>query len=137
MAGFSSRGPVVGVALIRPDLSAPGVNVPSAWNDGGYETISGTSMATPHVAGTAALVMSVNPALKGHPDQVADILRATTVTDGVTDPGNNGCGGLTMADWPNYQAGYGRLDAYAAAVMAGLVVSNDTVFVDGFDGATP
>ena len=137
MAGFSSRGPVVGVALIRPDLSAPGVNVPSSWNDGGYQTISGTSMATPHVAGTAALVMSVNPALKGHPDQVADILRATTVTDGVTDPGNNGCGGLTMADWPNYQAGYGRLDAYAAAVMAGLVVSNDTVFVDGFDGATP
>jgi serine protease AprX len=137
MAGFSSRGPIVGVALIRPDLSGPGVNVPSAWNDGGYATISGTSMATPHVAGTAALVMSVNPALKGHPDQVADILRATTVTDGVTDPGNTGCGGLTMADWPNYQAGYGRLDAYAAAVMAGLIVPDDTVFADGFDGAAP
>jgi len=86
-------------------------------------------MATPHVAGTAALVMSVNPALKGHPDEVGAILRATTVTQGVTDPSNSGCGGLTMADWPNYQAGYGRLDAYAAVVVA------DTLFADGFESA--
>jgi subtilisin family serine protease len=86
-------------------------------------------MATPHVAGAAALVISVDPALKGHPDQVAEILRATTVTDGITDPSNSGCGGLTMADWPNYQAGYGRLDAYAAVIKA------DTLFADGFDSA--
>ena len=129
IAGFSSRGPVVASTLIRPDLSAPGVNVPSAWPPNTYQNLSGTSMATPHVAGTAALVMSVNPALKGHPDEVGAILRATTVTQGVTDPSNSGCGGLTMADWPNYQAGYGRLDAYAAVVVA------DTLFADGFESA--
>jgi subtilisin family serine protease len=129
IAGYSSRGPVVASALIRPDLAAPGSNVPSAWPPNTYNTISGTSMATPHVAGAAALVISVDPALKGHPDQVAAILRATTVTDGITDPSNSGCGGLTMADWPNYQAGYGRLDAYAAVIKA------DTLFADGFDSA--
>ena len=129
MAGFSSRGPVVASALIRPDLSAPGVNVPSTWPPNTYANLSGTSMATPHVAGTAALLMSVNPSLKGHPDQIGAILRATTVTDGVTDPSNPGCGGLTINDWPNYQAGYGRLDAYSAVVLA------DTIFADGFDTA--
>jgi len=129
IAGFSSRGPVVASTLIRPDLSAPGVNVPSSWPPNTYQNLSGTSMATPHVAGTAALVMSVNPALKGHPDEIGAILRATTVTQGVTDPSNSGCGGLTMADWPNYQAGYGRLDALRAVVMA------DTLFADGFEAA--
>ncbi len=55
MAGFSSRGPVVGVTLIRPDLSGPGVNVTSAWPPNDYVSESGTSMATPHVAGAVAL----------------------------------------------------------------------------------
>ncbi len=132
MAGFSSRGPVVGSSLIRPDLSAPGVNVTSAWPPNGYQPASGTSMATPHVAGAVALVLSAVPALKGHPDQVAEILRATTVTDGITDPSNSGCGGLTMATWPNYQAGYGRLDAWAA-VQAALTAA-DVIFDNGFDG---
>src|SRR4029077_20880995 len=86
-------------------------------------------MASPHVTGTEALMMSINPALKGHPDQVKAILRASTVTDGITDPSNSGCGGLTMADWPNYQAGYGRLDALRAVIMA------DTLFADGVEGA--
>lgn len=130
LAGFSSRGPVASSGLFRPDAAAPGVSVRSAWNDGSYNTISGTSMATPHVAGAAALLMSVNPALKGHPDKVGDILRETAVRQGVTDPNNSGCGGLTMAQWPNYQGGFGRIDAWAAAAKA------DTVFADGFDEAT-
>jgi hypothetical protein len=82
-------------------------------------------MATPHVAGAAALLMSVNPALKGHPDQVGDLLRNTAVTAGVTDPSNSGCGGLTMADHPNYQVGWGRIDVLAAAQAA--MGSNHTV----------
>jgi subtilisin family serine protease len=130
MAGFSSRGPVLNDELIRPDLSAPGVNICSSVPGDQYScSWSGTSMATPHVAGAAALVMSINPALKGHPDRIGAILRATTVTDGVTDPSNSGCGGLTMDDWPNYQAGYGRLDVHAAVIEA------DTLFSDGFDSA--
>ena len=83
-------------------------------------------MATPHVAGTVALLMSAFPALKGHPGQVAQILRATAITQGVSDPGDASCGGTPITHWPNYMVGYGRVDAWNAY--------HEIIFIDGYDG---
>jgi subtilisin family serine protease len=129
LAGFSSRGPVLGrpslrpgAPNIKPDASAPGVNVPSSWPPNTYTNLDGTSMATPHVAGAAALLMSANPDLKGHPAAVARLLRDTAVTVGVTDPVNQPCGGTARTTWPNFMIGYGRIDVFAAyqAATGGL-----------------
>ncbi|MBU2696151.1 S8 family peptidase [Pimelobacter sp. 30-1] len=69
-ASFSNRGTCV-------DLFAPGVDITSAWLNGGTNTISGTSMATPHVTGAAALYLTTHPTAS--PSAVnAAILAATT-----------------------------------------------------------
>lgn len=125
LAGFSSRGSVTGSALIRPDIVAPGVSICSSIPTNSYScTYSGTSMATPHVAGTVALLLSAFPALKGHPQTVAQILRATAVRQGVTDPVNQTCGGTAATTWPNNMLGYGRIDAWNAY--------HEVIFIDGF-----
>jgi len=56
LAFFSNYGTVV-------DLTAPGAQIYSTWNGGGYQTADGTSMASPHVAGVAALVRAARPSL--------------------------------------------------------------------------
>lgn len=132
IAAFSSRG--TGEAgTIKPNLSAPGVNIRSAAPGGGYAVKSGTSMASPHTAATVALMWAASPALRGDVAATEKILDETAIdTDDTT------CGG-TAAD--NNVWGEGRLDAYAAVsatprgalgAFGGKVVSGDA----GVAGAT-
>ncbi|HEX4925012.1 MAG TPA: S8 family serine peptidase [Bdellovibrionales bacterium] len=111
VARFSSRGPAVykGQEIAKPDVSAPGVDINSAIPGGRYGKFSGTSMACPHVAGTAALLLQVNPKL--NPAQVREVLRQTTTAvdlDGKPTP---------KRVW-NMAYGLGKLNIYDAVKTA-------------------
>lgn len=107
VASFSSRGPTP-AGLPKPDLVAPGAAIVSALPGGGYGALSGTSMATPHVAGVVALMWAANPALIGHIEQTRTLLlRTTQPVDTTTSP----CGALDTA-------GAGLVDALSAVRAA-------------------
>lgn len=109
LAGFSSRGPVTynGETYLKPDISAPGVGVRSSYYDGGYATMSGTSMAAPHVSGVAALLWSGNPGLRERIDLTRQILDSTARPKSYT-----ACGDPPGV--PNSGYGWGIVDALAA-----------------------
>jgi serine protease AprX len=118
IAGFSSRGPVnVYTAIMKPDISAPGVGVYSCKghdnNVGsyGYVSLNGTSMAGPHIAGVAALLMSAHPNLVGNVDALEDAMRFTALERFAVAPF---CGSDNGSSHPNNVYGWGRVDALAA-----------------------
>ncbi len=113
IASSSSRGLVVlpdGGYRMKPDLTAPGVGIRSSIRNSGYGTMSGTSMATPHVAGAAAVLFSAYPILKGNVDRTETLLlqtavRLTSTLDCHTSRGSQ---------FPNAVFGWGRLDLWTA-----------------------
>jgi serine protease AprX len=121
IASFSGRGPVTfdGSNRRKPDITAPGNSVLSSIPISGYSNLSGTSMATPHVAGAVALLWSAVPALRGQVTVTEQILNDSAVHLDSTDCGSSG--------WPNNTFGYGRLDIKAAldraTVLFGGVIS--------------
>jgi subtilisin family serine protease len=112
IASFSSRGPSAFGGEIKPNIAAPGVNVRSSVPTNTYAVFSGTSMASPHVAGTVALIISKNNALRGNIAQLRTLL-----DNSGTDVNSLGCGG-NLDDNNNF--GEGRLNALNAVQNAFL-----------------
>ena len=95
IAGFSSRGPSeCDNTTIKPEISAVGVDVRSSTAGGNYGSLSGTSMATPHVAGGVALLRSAFP--EATPDHVKGALYNTAVDLG--DAGDDNTFGMGRMD---------------------------------------
>ncbi|RBM17874.1 S8 family serine peptidase [Streptomyces sp. PT12] len=109
LADFSSVGPRARDGAVKPDVTAPGVAIAAAGADGaaiwdygtpvadGYVAIDGTSMATPHASGAAALLAQANPGLTG--EEIKAALTASAV------PGEG---------YSAFQQGAGRIDVPAA-----------------------
>jgi subtilisin family serine protease len=114
IASFSSRGVVTsdGSNRLKPDVSAPGVNVRSSFanSDTGYALLSGTSMAAPHTVGTVALVLSAHPQLIGNVGAAQTLLERSALHLA----GAQTCGGIPGAQIPNTTFGWGRIDAFSA-----------------------
>ena len=104
IAEFSSRGPGAD-GETKPNLSAPGDQVRSSVPGGEYAEFSGTSMASPHLAGAVALLWSAAPVLVGDIEATKELLDGTS-----TDVADDSCGG-TAAD--NNVWGEGKLDVQA------------------------
>ncbi|MER6949434.1 S8 family serine peptidase [Nonomuraea sp. NPDC000554] len=124
VADFSSRGPREGDHAIKPDITAPGVEIVAAaaegTADGAHVEKSGTSMAAPHVAGAAAILA------QRHPDWTGQQLKAALVGSAAPSPGAT-----------PFQQGTGRVDLVRALKQQVMVETKDAwaAFLwDGPDG---
>ena len=132
LAIYSSRG-YTSDGRVKPDVSTIGSNImaPDAATSDGYTSKSGTSMATPLMAGIAALMVEANPDLTH--DQVKDII----ITDSIErdlqlldDPGFNDCS--ILENRPDNEFGYGQADPLLFVQSAGSIDSslNVTMNID-------
>ena len=144
MADFSSRGPVLGLGQVKPDISAPGVQVFAATapasligalaattGEPNYYRLDGTSMATPHTAGAAALIK------QAHLDWTPDVVRTVLIN---TATNMRAQSGAPKADGPNADSiiaqGGGLIDVYHAVNAKALMgVTGDGIDKPGILGS--
>jgi hypothetical protein len=130
LASFSSRGPAGSLDLIKPDITAPGVNILAAYagttitgSESAIDAISGTSMASPHIAGATLLVRQARPNWTSSEVKSALMMTATPqvhLEDEVTPAGPHARG-----------SGRARVDR---AINAGLVLNETAV---NYQSASP
>ncbi|HSH83079.1 MAG TPA: S8 family peptidase [Herpetosiphonaceae bacterium] len=137
MAGFSSRGPNKPVpGVIKPDITAPGVDILAAVHTTNplagpeYGILSGTSMSSPHMAGSAALIRALHP--DWTPAEVQSALMTTARTQGVRKDD-----GVKPAD--AFDMGAGRVDLTQAgrAPLTFDIPTADFVTADPAEGGDP
>ena len=135
IANFSSRGPVTvdGSNRIKPDISAPGTGTRSSYNtsDNAYTTLSGTSMATPHIAGAMTLLWCARPDLRHNVSG-----SRTVLNDAAHFIAYKLCG---SAGPPNNVTGWGRVDVLAAVAPTPVQCPPCTfrTGTENFDGVIP
>ncbi|MFF5214956.1 S8 family serine peptidase [Micromonospora sp. NPDC000442] len=120
LAWFSSTGPLARTGALKPDIAAPGVGISAARSqqsagEGMYQSMDGTSMAAPHVAGAAAVLAQRHPEWAGPQLKEALMSSAEALPDG----------------YGPYEVGTGRLDV--AAAVRGTVRATGSVFFGNFD----
>lgn len=115
LAGFSSRGPNNGGSDFKPDLAAPGVGISSAATQSGdgAVSLSGTSMATPHVAGAAAVLLERFPNLE--PDAIKALLQNSSHPANSAGPG-------TDTPYPLTLQGTGVINVATAAQLSSIAM---------------
>jgi minor extracellular serine protease Vpr len=116
---FSSSGPRTGDSVLKPSVTAPGVSVQSTAMGTGNRGVrfTGTSMATPHVAGVAALVKKANPKWSAE-DQRAAVVQTASAS--------------TMRDYSPRIEGSGEVEAMAAVNTQAVVRTDDDSLSFGF-----
>jgi subtilisin family serine protease len=121
LAAFSSRGPGSprdGHARIKPDLVAPGQAILSCGKQGELVSMSGTSMAAPHVTGGVAVLLGAHPGWDFY--KVRDVVLETASRKKLREPqlGQQACYGVRWDTFPNYHYGHGLLDVPAMLLKA-------------------
>ncbi|BDF93336.1 S8 family serine peptidase [Pseudoalteromonas sp. KAN5] len=146
LAAFSSRGPSYSnVEILAPAVAAPGVDIYAAFSDehpfaatpygADFARLSGTSMASPHVAGALALMRQIHPTWTPAEIQSALLMTADNVVQYHRLNRENGTVGLAEI----YRAGTGRINVESAA-KAGLVMDESAenfLAANPFNGGTP